>query len=142
MKVFVADNKKKQYVNATNYHWCADGDLLMFGQFQLGNGNPSEVSMCGINSRAFTTHIVVKDLKIDKDFYRELITESVEKAMNCTIDRNGDYSIEMGFTHHFNINDIMNELLDKADDFEDGQKVVCRGKTLMTATAAKEGRRN
>jgi hypothetical protein len=130
MKLFVADSRSKGYVNENDYHWCDDNDLLMFGQFQLGNGNPSEVSMCGIQSRKFTTHIVVKDMDIDEEFYRELLTESVEKAMGCVIDRNGNYEIEMGFSHHFNINDIMNELLEKASHFEDGQKVKCFGRTL------------
>ena len=51
--------------------------------------------------------------------------------MGCVIDRNGDYEIEMGFSHHFNINDIMNELLEKANEFYDGQKVRCDGKTLI-----------
>ena len=134
MKVFVAETRKKGNNSPTDYHWCDDKDLLVFGQFQLGNGNPSEVAMHGIQSRLFTTHILVKDLKIDKDFYRELITESVEKAMGCNIDRNGDYEIEMGFSHHFNINDIMNELLGKANQFKDGQKVKCFGRTLSAVT--------
>lgn len=130
MKVFVAEIREKGNNSPTDYHWCDDNEFLMFGQFQLGNGNPSEVAMCGIQSRKFTTHILVKDLKIDRDFYRELITESIEKAMSCTINRNGDYEIEMGFSHHFNINDIMNELLKKANQFEDGEKVICFGRTL------------
>ena len=130
MKVFVAEKRGKGYNSPTDYHWCDDNDLLMFGQFQLGNGNPSEVGMCGINSRKFTTHILVKDLNIDKEFYKELITESVESSMDCRIDRNGDYSIDVGFSMHFNINDIMNELLEKASHFEDGQKVKCFGRTL------------
>jgi len=130
MKVFVAEKKGMGYNSPTDYHWCDDNDLLMFGQFQLGNGNPSEVGMCGINSRKFTTHILVKDLNIDKEFYKELITESVESSMDCRIGRNGDYSIDVGFSMHFNINDIMNELLEKASHFEDGQKVKCFGRTL------------
>lgn len=134
MKVFVADARKKGYNGKTDYHWCDDNDLLMFGQFQLGNGNPSEVAMCGIQSRKFTTHILIKNLKIDKNFYRELITESVEKAMGCNIDRNGNYEIEMGFSLHFNIDDIIDELLEKASYFEDGQKVKCFGRTLSAVT--------
>ena len=130
MKVFVADARKKGKVTPIDYHWCDDNDLLMFGQFQLGNDNPSEVSMCGIKSRAFTTHIIVRDLKISKDFYRELITASVEKAMDCKVDRNGDYNIDMPWGFHFNINDIMNELLEKASKFDDEQKVRCFGRTL------------
>jgi diaminopimelate epimerase len=131
MKVFVAEKRKQGYKSPTDYHWCDDNDLLMFGQFQLGNGNPSEVSMCGIQSRKFTTHIIVKDLKIDKDFYKELITESVEKAMDCKVDRNGDFSVDIAWGFHFNINDIINELLEKASQFEDGQKVKCYGRTLF-----------
>lgn len=50
--------------------------------------------------------------------------------MNTVIDRRGNYSIEMGFSHHFNINDIMNELLQKASVFEHGDEVVCFGKNL------------
>ena len=130
MKVFVAEKREKGYSSPIDYHWCDDDDLLMFGQFQLGNGNPSEVAMCGINSRRFTTHILVKDINIDRDFYKELITESVENAMGCKINRDGNYDIEVGFSMHFNINDIMNELLEKASHFEDNQKVKCFGRTL------------
>jgi len=130
MKVFIADSLPKGYIDNNNYHWCDDGELLMFGQFQLGNGNPSEVSMCGIKTRAFTTNILVKDIDIDKDLYKELITESVERSMDCLIDRDGNYEIEMGFAHQFNINDIVDELLKKASNFEDGQKVICTGKEI------------
>ena len=130
MKVFVADIIKKGYISSTDYHWCDDNDLLMFGQFQLGNGNPSEVSMCGVSNRKFTTHIIVKDLDIDKNFYLELLTDSIENAMQCKIDRNGDYEIEMGWDFHFNVNDIMNDLLEKASKFEDGQKLKCFGRIL------------
>ena len=88
--------------------------------------------MCGITSRKFTTHIIIKDLNIDEDFYRELLTKSVEESMKCKIDRKGDYHIDLawGFHFHFNINDIMNELIEKADQFNDGQKVKCFGRTL------------
>ena len=130
MKVFVADIREKGKKTPIDYHWCDNGDLLMFGQFQTGNGNASEVSMCGIKSRAFTTHILVKDLNITRDFYRELITESIEMAMGCKIDRNGDYHVNIAWGFHFNINDIMNELLEKASQFDDGDKVKCFGRTL------------
>jgi len=130
MKVFVADTREKGKVTPIDYHWCDDGDLLMFGQFQTDNVNGSEVSMCGIKSRAFTTHILVKDLSITKDFYRELITESIEKAMGCKVDENGNYRVDIAWEFVFNINDIMNELLEKASQFEDGDKVQCFGRTL------------
>lgn len=130
MKVFVADSCKHGYNSPTDHHWCDNDELLMFGQFQSGNGNPSEISMCGIQSRKFTTHIVVKDMNIDKKFYLELLIESIEKAMGCKIDKNGNYEINIGFIHSFNINNIMNELLQKAEYFEDGQRVRCFGREL------------
>lgn len=130
MKVFVADKKEKGYYSPTDYHWCDDNDLLMFGQFQLGSGNPSEVSMCGINSRKFTTYILVKDLDIPVDFYKELLTKSIENSMNCKIDENGNYEVKVGFSMQFNINDIINELLEKANKFNDGDKVKCFGREL------------
>jgi diaminopimelate epimerase len=130
MKVFIADNQNEGKISKNDYHWCNNGEMLMFGQFQIGNGNPSEVSMCGIQSRKYTTHILVKDLDISKDFYKEILSQSVEKAMNCVINSDGSYEVEMGFTHKFNINDIVDELITKASQFEDGQKVRCMGITL------------
>lgn len=129
MKIFIADKREKGYNSPTDYHWCDDGDILMFGQFQLNN-NPSDISMCGIKSRKFTTHIVIKDIDIDIFFYKELVKESIERSMETYIDENGNYEIDIGGLHHFNINDIVNELLEKANRFDDGQKVKCFNRTL------------
>ena len=130
MKVFVADNVEKGEVTSTDYHWCDNEDLLMFGVFQLGNGNPSEVSMCGVKSRKFTTHIIVKDLDIDEDFYRELLTNSIEKGMDCEVDENGEFEVDIAFGFKFSVHDIISELLNKANEFDDEQKVSCFGRTL------------
>ena len=139
MKLFVAEKREQGYVSETDYHWCNDDDILMFGQFQLGNGNPSEVAMCGIRSRKFTTHILVKDLEIPKEFVLELITESIEKAMNCVVNDDGSYAVDLGegWEMKFNINDILTELTNKAEKFGDGNKVICRGRVLKSVT--KEG---
>lgn len=132
MKLFVADTLgKKDKFGEADYHWCDDGDILMFGQFQTEEGRPTEVSMCGLKSRCFTTHILVKELDITKEFFLELLSDSVEKAMKCKIDRNGDYNVTVGFEFNFNINDIANELIEKASHFEDGQKVRCYGRNLI-----------
>lgn len=130
MKLLVADVAEHGYVSPTDYHWCNNGDLLMFGQFQLDNDNPSHVAMCGINSRKFTTHILVKNVLISKSFYRELLTDSIEKAMNCKVDANGNFDVKIAWGFHFNINDIMNELIKKASKFEEGDKLKCFGRTL------------
>lgn len=131
MKVFVADTINKGFFGKDDYQWCDSEELLMFGQFQLGKGNSSEVSMCGTKTRKFTTHIMVKDLNITKDFYKEIITKSVEIAMKCKIDSFGSYVVRIGFDMKFNINDIIDELLEKASKFEDGQKLYCKGRDLF-----------
>jgi hypothetical protein len=130
MKVFVSENITKSYNAPDDYHWCDGDELLMFGQFTSETGTPSEVSMCGIKSRKFTTHIVVKDIKITKEFYLELLIESVERSMRCVVGENGDYGVTVGFDFQFNIYDIMNELLDKADKFDTGDKIRCYGRIL------------
>lgn len=133
MKVFIAEPKEKGYISPTDYHWCDDNEILMFGQFQIYNRNKIDVSMCGIETRKFTTYIVVKDINIDKDFYRELITESVETSMKISIEDDGKYKVELndGFGMEFDINDIMNELIEKANCFNSGQKVKCVGRNLF-----------
>lgn len=135
MKLFVAEKRKQGYVSETDYHWCNNDDILIFGQFQTEeNLKGNEVSMCGIQSRKFTTHILVKDLDIPKDFLLELITESVEKSMNCVVNDDGSYAVDLGegWDMKFNINSILTELTDKADKFEDGEKVICRGRTITS----------
>lgn len=130
MKLFIADTRERGRKTDTDYHWCDDGDILMFGQFQSEEGRPSEIAMCGIKSRCFTTHILVKDLKITREFFLELLSDSIEKSMKCKVERNGDYKVTIGFEFAFNINDIANELIEKANKFEDGQKVRCYGRKL------------
>lgn len=133
MKVFVAKIGEKYYKSLNNYNWCDQNELLMFTQFYT-SGNPSNVSMCGIKSRKFTTEIIVKDMEISKEFFKELLTESVEKAFQCTINQNGSFEIDILLKHKFNINDMIEELLQKANVFEDGQKVKCIDRDIIKET--------
>ena len=133
MKLFVAEDKPKSYLSETNYHWCDADEILMFGQFQSEEGdNPSEVSMCGIKSRKFTTNIIVKVLDLSEQFLLELITESVENSMKCKINEDGSFNVDFGegCEMPFNIRDILKELVDKASEFSDGDKVVCCGRKI------------
>jgi hypothetical protein len=132
MKLFIADKAEKGYRNENDYHWCASGDILMFGQFQTGNGNPSEVSMCAILDRKFTTHIIVKEVNINRDFLTELMIDSIEKAYNLIIEPSGWFFIEIGgIVFDFNIDAIVQEIIDKASVFNDGQKVICKGRNIF-----------
>ena len=62
MKLFVAEDRKKSFVSDTNYNWCDKGEILLFGHFAKGGA----VSMYGIQSKAFTTNILVKELEIGR----------------------------------------------------------------------------
>ncbi len=134
MKLFVAEKRKKGYSSATDYHWIDGEDILMFRQFQTEeNRTGNDVSMCGIQSRKATTHILVKDLDIPEGYLLELITESVEKSMQCVVNEDGDYKVDLdeGWDMSFNINDMVAELTEKASYFKDSEKVYCRGRKLM-----------
>ena len=145
MKLFVAEKREKGYVSELDYHWCEDDEILMFGEFQTeDNRIGKDVSMCGIQSRRFTTHILVKDLDIPKDYILELITESVEKSMNCEVNEDGSYVVELSeaFRCKFNINDTLTELTDKAEKFEVGEKVICRGRVITRTMFNKKNYNN
>jgi len=128
MKVFISDKAEIGCISKTDYHWCDEGELLMFGLFQ--NDKPTDISMCGIKTRKFTTHIKVVDLNIDKEFYTELIKDSLKEAFSVDIE-DDEFSVEIGFPFTFTVSQIVNELLSKASMFENGTKVKCNGRNLI-----------
>ena len=119
MKVFVAEPGEIGKVNNTDYKWCEDKELLMFGMFQLGNGNPSEISMCGFDTRKFTTHITVKDLDLSRIVYENFYKNSVNTISKSKIDSES-------------LKELVDELLEKAAVFENNEKVTCEGRTLYS----------
>jgi len=69
----------------------------------------------------------IKQALLDKVWYDDYLNLIQNHSK---IDSNGNYEIEVGFPFNFNINDIVNELLEKANQFDDNQKVKCFGRTL------------
>ncbi len=134
MKLFVAEDRKKSFVSDTNYNWCDKGEILLFGHFAKGGA----VSMYGIQSKAFTTNILVKELDIHNSFLIELIKISVEDAMECIVNTDGSYVVSFGdgWDFDFNIFAIVDELIKKAEIFKEGEKVICRGRTIQLKTQA------
>ncbi len=130
MKIFVAAEAEEGKISDTNYHWAKNGELLMFGQFQTEEGRSDEISMCGVETRKFTTHIIVKDMDIDREFFKGLIVESVERSMKCKIMEDGKYKVDIAFGFVFDIEQIIDELIKKANQFEDGQEVKYYGRTI------------
>lgn len=135
MKVFVAPYPGINYISDLKYNWCNENEILTFGLFQTEAGTPSEISMCGINSRKFTTDIEIKNLDIDKQFYTELIKNSIENSMDCVIDDyTGNFEIEVGFPMSFNLFKMIEELIEKANEFQIGDIVKCYGRNLIKTT--------
>ncbi len=132
MKLFAAEDREKSFVSDTNYNWCDKGEILLFGHFTKGNA----VSMYGIQSKAFTTNILVKELDIHNSFLIELVKISVEDAMECIVTTDGSYVVSFGdgWDFDFNINSIVDELIKKAEIFKEGEKVICIGRTLYLTT--------
>jgi len=135
MKLFIAEKHKKGYNSKKDYHWANNGEILMFGQFQTANnrqGKGTEFSMCGIKTRKFTTHIIVKETDKTKEEIFNMILDSIEKSMKCKVNYDGTYKIDLGgFVMDGNINDIFSELIEKAEQFNDGDKVMCRGRKIL-----------
>lgn len=135
MKLFIADTCDYNYISDTDYHWCNNGEILMFGLFQLDK--PNNISMCGIQSRKFTTNITVADIDISIDFLREMLIESVEISMQCVVDSNGNFKVDLFDTFEFNINIIIDELLENASKFDIGEKLICCGRKLNSVNNLK-----
>jgi len=138
MKLFISEKSEQGYVSEVDCHWCNDYEILRFGLFQTeDNRKGTEVSMCGVQSSKFTTHILVKDLDISKEFLSELIIDSFEKSMKCVVNNDGSFKVNLGegWEMDFNINDILSELISKAEVFDDGDKVICRGRILNLITS-------
>ena len=131
MKVFVAsDSQEKGSFSDNSYHWCESGEILMFGLFQIEEDKDvNNNSMCGIQSRKFTTFIEVKNLKISKEFYRELIKESIETSFETKIDDKGNFQVDFTSSKYknpvfaFNIHVLIEELIEKARKFKNGDKI-------------------
>lgn len=125
MKLFISHPLIGEKSNK-NYNFTNPNEILMFGMFQTG----IEISMCGTNTRKFTTSIIVKDLNIEKEYLYEILKDSIEKSMNCKIDSEGNFYIDMFSKFPFNLYKIMNELISKASKFESGDLVKCEGRIL------------
>lgn len=130
MKVFLQNNNGViGFVSETCYNWCIAGELLYMSPFQL-QSNPSAVSLTGITSKKYTTEIIVKDLDITRQFFKELVSDCIQQCFNCDI-IDDEFEVTIGFALRFNINKICDDILDLANQFNDGDIVECRGRNIF-----------
>lgn len=118
MKLFVADTAPFGQRSDDDFHWVKSGEILIYPIQQKHNDN----SLLGITSLQFTTHIVVKEINISKDFFEELV-------YNCFCER---LEIkELRFPELEEILSICKDIMEKAACFNDGDKVVVYGKRFF-----------
>jgi hypothetical protein len=134
MKLFRAEARRDGYWGETNFRWCNENEILVFGQFQ----NERDVCMVGLETRKGATHIILSELDISLGFYKDLFIRSVEKGFNCTVDEQGFYSLNNGGGQYYNVNELVDELVRKAADFNVGDRLKCLGRNITLRTPADE----
>lgn len=126
MKVLVATDKGKWITS--DILECEEGEIVIFPLFQsLWNINKDEIYMEGIITHKRTTTITVKDIKIPFYFYKELIKESIESKHKVWIEDDGSFILN---DINLNLDDIINELLDKCGEFRVGDIIKVDGRQL------------
>lgn len=53
--------------------------------------------------------------------------------MKCAVDKYGNYTVEILPDVTFNLHEIVNELLEKASSFDEGDNLVCLGRNVSKA---------
>lgn len=122
MKVFVADIHDNGYTSTNNHHWANNNDILFFSIYNCPEYRYN--LMCGINSLKSTTHIIIKDIKMEEYFYKELIQNAIEYALNKKFDKKGNISyFLLGKKYNLNIDEFILEHITCANQFNDGDKI-------------------
>jgi hypothetical protein len=126
MKVFVATDKG-DWLDSDVLE-CENDEIVIFPLFQsLYNINKDEIYMQGITTKKVTTTVTIKNLKIPFDYYKELIKESIESEHKIYIDDDGYFKVN---DVRFDLNEIIDELIDKCNEFKIGDIIKIDGKQL------------
>ena len=116
MKILLAKRIKKPL--PTDYFFAKDGEMVMFGLFQTNK--KSDISMCGIQTRKFSTTMEVKEVKMDKAMHFDLLKESIERSFN----------VRVKDEFKFNLYELQEELIKKGSKFSEGDIIRCKGRKL------------
>jgi hypothetical protein len=138
MKLFVAPCPVG-FISENYYNNCISDELLRFSIYQILEpcSTKSQIcSMVGIDSLNRTTEILVRDLKIEMYFLKELLLESFYKEYPNMEYRNGEANIsfgEAGIQYSFHIADLAEMLASKASFFPSGAMVGVKGRNFRLA---------
>jgi hypothetical protein len=136
MKLFVAQTGDIFHKNDTCFNEANLGEILIIPVFQQGFGSLNEYTMIGCNTLKKTTQISVKNFdNMSKHFLTEIIHDTYTKLYNTKVDKiTGWFDIliskDLDWQIPANMFEDIEELIDKAKCFADGQQVGLSGRTF------------
>lgn len=137
MKLFVASDIPKKHISCDMYNECFKDELLRFDIYQFIEPcqNSTFNSLVGITSFGRTTDIEVADIRIEKDYFMELLIDSIlSEYNNISYSSNRIKVIKATekFTTEteFDIIDMAEMLISKASFFKAGDSLKVRGKNF------------
>jgi hypothetical protein len=126
MKILVSHNPEEEHNVATN------GELVMFSLYQKSEDS----SMIGITSGLFTHFVKVEYLKIDKDLIYSILKEVVEERYKAKFKGENEFEVMSYF--RYDLNEIVDELIEQASKFEVGDILEVEGKELKKVSIIEE----
>lgn len=131
MLVLVATKQGQRYPK--DIFDCEEGEIVRFGLKQTKtNRSGREITMRGIHSQKETTTVTVVDMKIDEEFYYELIMQGIEEEFNIRVNKDSRFIIDInGNKHEFNLKEIVINLLHSARQGGVGYVFRIDGRNLL-----------
>lgn len=131
MLVLVATKQGQRYPK--DIFECEEGEIVRFGLKQTKtNRSGREITMRGIFSQGETTTVAVVDMKIDEEFYYELILQGLEEEFGIKISKDSRFIIDInGNKHEFNLKEIVINLLHVARQAGNGYVFRIDGRNLL-----------
>jgi hypothetical protein len=132
MLVLVATKSGQRFPNKDVFK-CGEGEIVRFGLLQdHHNRTGRDNTMRGITSMKETTTVKIQDLKIDEEFYYEVIKDSIEAEFGIEVESNGIFIIEIGpLKQKFNLKEIVVDLLFRASKKRRDRIYRIDGRTLL-----------
>ncbi len=120
MKIFVAQHHPHGHNSDRNYHKANNGEILVFPHLtHRRKYTKKDYGMVGITSKKSTSKITVKDVNISVEYYKELISEYIESQFTTKIEPSGKYTIDTHTPIKYDVNELLSELLFKAEQFNE-----------------------
>lgn len=118
MKILVSHNPEN--ISTTP----VDGEIVMFSLYQGGDDN----SMIGITSGLFSESVRIEEMNLTRDFIYDILKNTVTEKYKAKF--KGEDAFEVMSCFKYNLADIVDELLEKAKEFDAGDVLRVSGHNL------------